>query len=160
MNRPNIHESLDTHDAGVAARRLSCLRDSVFTAPAGERPRRREELVELAVGKLSVARQSAEEIYDIAAEEGLEPAVAFELVRCGIAVCRFDGEVDDAPVVDTGNPQWLGDTPPPPEAVLERRLRATFRRMRGLLEKTESADAAFDAFVREPDVEDCGYPIL
>lgn len=143
----------------VAQRHLECLRLGVFGAPAGVHPRRRDELIDLAVERLGMSHTAAQDVYDIAIDERLDPAYAFELVRCGVAVVRHEAPDDDAPVVDTGNPQWLGDTPPPPEAVLERMLRATFRRLRGLIETHGDNDAALAAFVREPDVEEASYPI-
>ena len=41
----------------------------------------REKHVSSAVGRYSIARDLAEEIYDIAAESGIDPAVAFGLVK-------------------------------------------------------------------------------
>ena len=145
-------------ESGSAGQMLANLRARAFAVGAGERPRRREELVELAEEKLSLPREEAESIYDIAREENLEPALAFELVRAGLAVCLPATEAGDAPVIDTGNPQWLETAPPPAEADWERRLRATLRRMRGLVEKHADDDAALAAFVREPDVGACEYP--
>ena len=152
------NESPAKPDSGEAATMLESLRARAFAVGVGERPRRREELVELAEEKLSLPREDAEAIYDISREEGLEPALAFELVRSGLAVCLTPETTGDAPVIDTGNPQWLEAAPPAEEADWERRLRATLRRMRGLVEKLNDDDAAFAAFVREPDVGACDFP--
>lgn len=163
MEEQRRNEARSRADAALGAlhtnpeddRALECLLERVFTTPDGDRPRRREELVELAETRLGLGRSEAEEVYDVARAEGLDPAYAFELVRCGIAVCDF--EVPDAePIVDTGEPDWVDERPSAaPER--ERRLRTSFRRLRGLLESSESPEAALDTFVRDPSVDDCGY---
>lgn len=118
--------------------------------------RRRIELVEDAVRSAGVERELAEEVYDIAREEGVEPAFAFELVRCGVAVCGPE-EMPEAEAISTGRPPWLEPPVPGEEAARERRLRNSFRRLRGLLERHGSPEEALVEFAREPDVEECDY---
>jgi hypothetical protein len=125
--------------------------------------RRREELVSSAVESGDFTRFLAERVYDIADEEGLEPAFAYELVRSQVAVC---GPQPGEPVTsdDTlveGTPEWIAPEAAMPrvtvELVRERRLRMSFRRLRSHLETCETAEDALAAFVAEPDVGDCGY---
>jgi hypothetical protein len=129
--------------------------------------RRREEVVSGAVRRMGLARVHAELIHDVAEEEGLEPIFAFELVRSGIAVCgavpATPAPPDDTRVVE-GTPEWVAppdpaETRPTVELIRERRLRMSFRRLRGHLERVDSAEAAIAGFVAEPDVGDCGYLI-
>jgi hypothetical protein len=119
--------------------------------------RRRIELVERAVTEERIERGLAEEAYDLAREEGLEPAFGLELVRCGIAVC----EPPDSDLVETsavrGHPEWLEPPVPGAEATRERRLRMSFRRLRRLLEERPTAEEALTAFAKDPDVQACGY---
>lgn len=134
------------------------LGEVVFLAPADERPRRREELMEMAEDRLGMERSQAEWIYEIAREEHLEPALAFELVRTGLAVC--DLEVPDAePIVDVGGPDWVDPVETGPLAAVERerKLRSSFRRLRGMAERSGSAEAALREYAAEPDVEACGF---
>jgi len=120
------------------------------------RHRRRAELIERAV-KEGMDRELAAEVYDIAREEGIEPAFAFELVRCGVAV-RDMGEPPEATYSLRGFPSWL-EAPPEPEeeASRERMLRTSFRRLRHLLETHDSPEEALIAFAREPDVGEVEY---
>jgi hypothetical protein len=55
--------------------------------------RRREELLERAESEQDMDREIAELVYELALDEGLEPAFAFELVRCGIGVQDHDVQV-------------------------------------------------------------------
>lgn len=133
---------------------------------SGTAARRRQELVTRAVDEDEIPRVLAELIYEIAVEEGLEPAFAYELVYSGIAVC---GPPPAAPVPpeDTsieGAPEWiapglLSEPHPTEDLVRERRLRLSFRRLRGCLERTELLEMALDDFLADPDVGDCGYLI-
>lgn len=127
------------------------------TADDSARHRRRAELVGRAVMEQRMPHWLAEEIYDVAREEGLDPAFAFELVRCGVAVCGPEGETPDAPEQVQGDPNWLAAAPPVPDAARERRLRTSFRRLRSLFDRSETAEEALIAFAREPDVGTCGY---
>ncbi|HEX2191422.1 MAG TPA: hypothetical protein VHG51_21100 [Longimicrobiaceae bacterium] len=99
-------------------------------------------------------------LYDVAREEGLDPVLGFELVRCGLGVCPPDGGVSNAPEQPTRDkylPEWLSDAVPPDELLRERMLRLSFRRLLSLLERYEEVDDAFRAFALEPDVGYLGY---
>lgn len=102
----------------------------------------------------------AEMLYDVAREEGLDPALGYELVRCGLGVCPPDGGLTNAPAQPTSDkyvPEWLADAMPPDALLRERMLRLSFRRLLSLLERHEEVDDAFRAFAREPDVGYLGY---
>ena len=122
--------------------------------------RRRVDMVEeaLAVG---MGEELAELFYDVAQEEGLDPALAFELVRCGLGIVPPAEGLDNAPeepTTDKYRPEWLEPPIPPDTLLRERTLRVSFRRMRGLLERhAGDAAAAFEAFAREPDAGPVGY---
>jgi hypothetical protein len=125
-----------------------------------------QELVGRRIEILREAEQSgmstelAEMLYDVAREEGLDPALGYELVRCGLGVVPPGDGVSNAPSQPTTDkylPEWL-DPPMPPDALLrERMLRLSFRRLLALLERHEDVDEAFRAFAREPDVGYLGY---
>ncbi|HEV2150177.1 MAG TPA: hypothetical protein VGR37_22455 [Longimicrobiaceae bacterium] len=102
----------------------------------------------------------AELLYDVAREEGLDPALAYELVRCGLGVAPPDDGMSNAPSQPTTDkylPEWLEPAVPPDVLLRERMLRLSFRRLLALLERHEDVDEAFRAFAREPDVGYLGY---
>lgn len=122
--------------------------------------RRREETLERAVAALGWERSQAERVYDTAREEGLDPALALELVRSGVAVC--DPAPDDNAAregaVEPGPPDWL--MPPaslPADPSRERRMRESFRRVRSLLTEAAGAEDALCRFAAADDVDRCGY---
>jgi hypothetical protein len=140
---------------GDPERMIHAMRE-VTEAP--EAHRRRAELIERAVRDNSMDRDLAEYIYDVAHDENVEPAFAFELVFAGLAVCESEAAAPDAEeTLVAGAPEWV-ETPPLPaaDARRERRLRASFRRFRHLLESTDPITAA-SAYIEYPDVERCGY---
>ena len=144
-------------DGGRRAEGAECLLQRELVSDTGEpKLRRRVELVERAVEEGWMDRETAGEVYDVAREEGLEPAFAFELVRCGVAVGGPE-ETPDAPTIQKGQPAWLEEPVPREEALHERRLRMSFRRLRHLLEEKETPEEALIAFAEEPDVDTCGY---
>lgn len=127
---------------------------------ADELSRRRIDVIQEAVG-VGMSDELAEMLYDVAHDEGLDPAMAYELVRSGMGVLPPAEGLDNAPQFATSDkyrPEWL-EPPVDPDTVLrERTLRFSFRRLRGLLEQhTGDAAAAFRAFAREPDVGPVGY---
>jgi hypothetical protein len=119
--------------------------------------RRRIELVERAVSEEGLERELAEEAYDIAREEGLEPAFGLELVRCGVAVCEPPDSDLEATAAVRGHPEWLEPPVPSEEATRERRLRLSFRRLRRFLEERPTPEEALVAFAAEPDVAECEF---
>lgn len=138
--------------------------DCLIAKPQGEGAReewerRRANLVEEAVDN-DMPGELAEMLYDVAVEEGLDPILAYELVRCGIGVQPPDEGVSNAadqPTIDKYRPEWLKDPIPSDDLLRERTLRLSFRRLRGKLEEEPDVDEAFRAFAREPDVGPVGY---
>lgn len=122
--------------------------------------RRRDELMEDAEA-VGMSSELAELMYDISTEEGLDPNLAFELVRSGLGIAPPEGGVASAPSQPTSDkylPGWLVQPPSPTDEVLrERMLRLSFRRLRGLLEANPDPADAFRAFSQEPDVGIHGY---
>jgi hypothetical protein len=121
--------------------------------------RRRSELLEEAEGE-AMPIELAELLWDVAQEEGLDPSVAYELVRTGLGVCPPEGGVRNAvddPTMDRYLPAWIFPPEPTDKLLRERTLRMSFRRLRGLLETHEDVDEAFRRFGEEPDVGLCGY---
>jgi len=124
-----------------------------------QRHRRRHELVAAAVAD-GVPWALAEWAYDIAREEGLDPALALELVRTGLGVGPPSAGLSTgaaAPASDKYVPLWLWPAPEPDALLRERMLRLSFRRLRRLVEQHGDAAAALEAFAAEPDVGFFGY---
>lgn len=122
----------------------------------GGREQRRENLVERAESR-GLGRVQAEQAYDMALEVGLEPAYAMALVMEGISIRPLGGPAADVDASEPVEPEWVDAPPSPEEAAHERRLRQTFRRLRSLIEREASAEAAFRALAREPDLEAYQY---
>jgi hypothetical protein len=127
---------------------------------AEEISRRRMDVIQECVA-VGMSDELAEMLYDVARDEGLDPALAYELVRAGLGVLPPRDGVHNAPdfaTTDKYRPEWL-EPPVDPDTVLrERTLRLSFRRLRALLEQhTDDAAQAFRAFAREPDVGPVGY---
>ena len=102
----------------------------------------------------------AELLYDVAWDEGLDPAIGFELVRTGLGIAPpADGVTNrsEEPASDKYLPAWIFPPTPPDEMLRERMLRVSFRRLRALLESEENVDEAFRRFANEPDVGHYGY---
>ena len=127
---------------------------------AEELSRRRIDVIQEALD-VGMASELAEMLYDVAREEGLDPVLAFELVRAGLGVLPPREGVENAPVFATSDkyrPEWLESPVDPDTQLRERTLRFSFRRLRALLEQhTGNAPEAFRAFAREPDVGPVGY---
>lgn len=128
-------------------------------ADEAELSSRRVEVLQAADG-VGMPPELAGMLYDVAREEGLDPVLGFELVRCGLGVCPPDGGLSNAPSQPTHDkyvPEWLADPVPPDDLLRERMLRLSFRRLLALLERHDEVDDAFRAFAREPDVGYLGY---
>jgi hypothetical protein len=124
-----------------------------------ERARRLSELGEQAETD-GMSRDLVERLYEVAREEGLDPALAYELVRCGLGVVPPPEGVSNAagqPVADKYLPEWMFPPTPTDSLLRERMLRVSFRRLRSLLEQHPEPDDAFRAFAHEPDVDVYGY---
>jgi hypothetical protein len=121
--------------------------------------RRKELMAEAAAQGMPMSL--AEQMYDVSREEGLDPALAYELVRCGLGVCPPESGVSNAPEQPSSDkyaPGWLLQPASAPDEVLrERMLRLSFRRLRSLLEQHDEPADALRAFAREPDVGVHGY---
>ena len=127
--------------------------------PEEELDSRRSSILEEAE-KEGVPLDLAELLYDIAWEEGLDPAVGFELVRTGLGVAPPAEGVStssDEPATDKYLPAWMFPAVPPDQLLRERMLRFSFRRLRSFLEEEEDVDEAFRRFANEPDVGHFGY---
>lgn len=122
--------------------------------------RRREELIQR-VTDAGHPREYADQLYDVASEEGVDPAAALELVLCGVGVRDLGGPTPDQSWDEAqveAPPTWLNDTAPTPdEAARERQTRASFRRLRSMLERAPSTEAAIREFVKQPDVGEIEY---
>lgn len=107
-----------------------------------------------------VPRDLAELLYDIALEEGLDPAIGYELVRTGLGVAPPPEGLTSAseePVIDKYLPNWIFPATPPDQMLRERMLRVSFRRLRSFLEAEEDVQSALLGFAKEPDVGHFGY---
>lgn len=122
-------------------------------------PRRRAELI----GRASAAGHPIEYgdlIYDIAEEEGIDPAIAFELVLNGIGIRELSPPSNDGWLETQveAPPQWVSEPAASAvDAAHERHMRTTFRRLRSLLEQHGSMGAALAAFAQQPDVAEMKY---
>lgn len=148
---------------GRLGARAPCLLEAAARLDDPDRPRRQAELVEQFTRDTGAGRDDAEDIYRVAREEGLEPAFAFELVRCGVAVRGPDDAVPteikgDTALAQGSVPEWVAGPPSDEEeARRERRLRTSFRRLRRLLTEHPEPEDALVAFLEEPDVHADGY---
>jgi hypothetical protein len=107
-----------------------------------------------------MSRDLVERLYEVARDEGLDPALAYELVRCGLGVVPPPDGVSNAaeqPMSDRYLPEWMFPATPTDNMLRERMLRVSFRRLRALLEEHPDPDDAFRAFAHEPDVDVYGY---
>src|SRR5512143_505690 len=75
--------------------------------------RRREELVERARAA-GHSRQVADEVFDLAEQEGVDPAAGFELVLCGVGVRELAPPVPDdwQETQVEAAPPWVGEDAP------------------------------------------------
>ena len=128
-------------------------------ADAAERARRRMDVIEEAQEE-GMSPELAEMMYDVAAEEGLDPVLAYELVRSGLGVAPPPEGMANAaeqPASDKYYPTWLLPASPTDDVLRERMLRVSFRRLRALLEVHADPAEAFRLYAREPDVGLYGF---
>jgi GNAT superfamily N-acetyltransferase len=121
--------------------------------------RRRMDVVDEAQRE-GMSPELAEMMYDVAREEGLDPALAYEVVRSGLGVAPPPDGVANAaqqPSSDKYYPTWLLPATSPDDVLRERMLRMSFRRLRSLLERHADAAEAFRAYAHEPDVGVYGF---
>jgi hypothetical protein len=139
--------------------RLASLIERADEIASERTPRRRSDLVEKAV-EAGHAVEYADQIYDIAEEEGVDPALAFELVLNGIGVRELSPPNEDQWLETQveAPPGWVAEPDRQPEvAERERHMRSTFRRLRRMLEEHGQPRPALEAFAREPDVAEISY---
>ncbi len=131
---------------------LKCLRSRLDNL--AQSSVRHMELITEVQSRSQVPLTVLERAYDIAQETGLEPALALEMVGCGVCVVELEEPLAVADETHSSNPpDWV--TPPlePNDVlILERRLRLTFRRLRTLLEQVGDLQGALNEFGRQPDV--------
>jgi hypothetical protein len=137
------------------ADRISELIESADELCAGEE-QRREPLIERAE-QHGLGRAQAERAYDLAVEEAIPPAYGIAVAVAGISVRLLESPAPDVQTVESTEPEWVDQPPPAREAELERRMRQTFRRVRSVLESSESPRSAFAALAEEPDLEPYDY---
>jgi hypothetical protein len=132
-----------------------CFIDPGEAAPEHpDRERRRSEVMADAESA-GMPRELAELMYDVALEEGLDPGLAFELVRSGLGVCPPPEGISNqsiAPATDKYLPPWMFPATPPDHMMRERTLHLSFRCLRSLLESTHDVEEAFRQFANEPTV--------
>jgi hypothetical protein len=137
---------------------MSCLRERgqlLEQLPALEH--RRSHLLEKSAQRSGVSHHLLDRAYDLACEEGLDPALALELVGCGVAVIEL-APTEPLAEAHSLNPEFVAQvTEPLPDILRERRMRLTFRRMRSALEQTETLEEAIQRFGSEPDVGEFDY---
>ena len=121
-------------------------------------PARREELTARAV-EAGHSREYADLIYDVALEEHVDPAVALELVLAGVGVRELGGTAPEhwEETQVEAPPQWIGQPPSQEQALREKHMRLTFRRLRSMVEEHGALGPALHAFMRAPDVGDVEY---
>jgi hypothetical protein len=147
---------MDASENGAHALARRCLEDGVAGLTGEAVERRHEALMEWAESELDLDRAYAEQIHALAGEEELEPIYAFLLVRCGIGVRELEEPAQDGKeeAAQKTPPGWLKRASVELDDIaLERRLRASFRRLRGHLASAPNPGAAVTAFLAEPDVD-------
>ena len=126
---------------------------------AAERARRRMDVIAEAQAA-GMSPELAEMMYDVAREEGVDPALAYELVCSGLGVAPPPDGVDTAeqqPASDKYYPTWLLPASQTDDVLRERMLRFSFRRLRAKLECHADPAEALQAYAREPDVGVYGF---
>jgi len=135
--------------------------DLLLGPETGEREgdRRRSEIMDEAE-EVGMSCELVELLYDVALEEGIDPAIGFDLVRSGLGVAPpADGvsNAPDQPMMDKYLPPWMFPAQPTDQMLRERMLRMSFRRLRAMLQEEEKVEDAFLRFANEPDVGHFGY---
>jgi hypothetical protein len=142
-----------------------CLRErAAALADLSERERRHADLMETHEARAVASRAVLEMAYELAQEEGVDPALALELVSCRVAVLELEPPTG-ASTEESHSlvaPEWVAPADAPLTMAIERRMRMTFRRVRADLEKHDQVIEAIDAFTAETDVGPFDYspPLL
>jgi hypothetical protein len=135
--------------------RINRLLASANALCAGDE-QRRDSLVARAEAH-GVSRPLAERVYDLAQEEHLPPAYGIAVAAAGISVRPLEANRVDVAETESREPDWVDAPPPADAALVERRLRQTFRRMRSHLAEDRTPAEALSAFGGEPDLEAFDY---
>lgn len=141
----------DSQHPPEAERRHQALEASA-DALGGPEEQRRDVLMERAEAR-GLGRPAAEQAYDIAREEKLQPAYGVAVVMEGISVRLLEGPRPDVESAEPNEPEWVDAPPDRDEAERERRIRQTFRRLRSRIQEAESPAAGLRAFAHETDLE-------
>ena len=142
---------------GEARERAAALQREIEEARAlGPAARRRSEVIERAVGDGRLNRDEADEVYDLAVEESLDPAYALALARSGYWVRELVPPEPAEEAMQQAAPTWIEPPASTRETVRERRIRASLRRLRSLLEQAATTGDAVRAYLAEPDVGPSG----
>jgi hypothetical protein len=149
-------------DTGPATGESSTLEQQIRRLPevtsdlGGADELRRDALVARAEAR-GMARYDAEQAYDIAREESLQPAWGLAVVLEGISVQPLGSSRPDVDAAEPSEPEWVDAPPNPRQAERERRLRQTFRRLRSRFAEEADIRAAIDALCADPDLEAYRY---
>lgn len=121
--------------------------------------RRHEELLDIAVQEDGMPLPLAEQVHEVAHQEGLAPAYGLALVAAGIGVEELvPPESGDDESVQQDAPEWVLVGSESQAAIArERHLRASFRRFRAHVDRDASIEAAVTNFLAEPDVGPITY---
>jgi hypothetical protein len=139
---------------------LDVLGDAVHAGVSEDELDRRRSAIMAEAKADGMPHDLAELLYDVAYEEGLDPALAFELVRTGLGVAPPPeglASASEEPMVDKYLPAWMFPATPTDNLLRERMLRVSFRRLRSFLEANDDVDDAFRRFAAEPDVGHYGF---
>ena len=138
-------------------RKIELLLSRAAQLDEGAVSRRRDDLVQRAVDA-GIPRESADQVYDVANEENVDPAAAMEIVIAGIGVRDLTEPAREAWEESQveAPPAWVAE-PDPVDAARERHVRNSLRRLRSIMEHTPSSREALNEFVRQADVGPVDY---
>ena len=144
----------------TTGRGLEGLRQALDELDGRGGPERRHETLMARADARGLDRPVAEEVYALAADEGLEPELALLLAWSGVGARELE-PIERDPSGDGRQqqpPDWVAEGEVPrAEAERERRLRVSFRRFRSHYEAAGSAAQALERFAAEPDVVEDAY---
>lgn len=151
----NQHNETEGRPAGIPV-----LRERLAELEARGGPERRHETLMERAETWGLDRPDAESVYALAEQEGLEPELGLLLVATGVGVRELEPVERDpsGPGLQQAPPDWVADAEvSQDDARRERRMRLSFRRLRGHYESSGSAMEAADRFAAEADVIEDAY---
>lgn len=122
--------------------------------------RRHPQLMDWAAEN-GVSRELAEWAFELAKEEDLEPALGLAMVVSGVGVIELEPPtpISEEDTRTLTPPEWVGPaTEPPAQVENERRMRNTFRRLRGEIARGDLV-RAFERLLDDPDVGPVEYDL-